>query len=496
MPAPVQPGRLRRSWFERVVLAIGSAVVVTALAGAVVVVYGYWKVGQIPVVDVSLVEPASGEPQNYLIVGSDTRATLEEDAADAEEFTGENGEDPNPSGSRADSIVIARVDPEGEHIDMLSVPRDLWIIPPGSEDHDRINATYAVGRQHLIDTIQEVFEIPIHHYIELDFVGFRRVVDAIGGIPMYFDTAMRDFNSGLQVNGDGCVLLDGEQALALARSRHLQYQDGEAWVDDPTGDHGRIQRQQVLVLKAVERVVALDLTSPSRLNRVIDASIDHVNLDPDIDFDDIAGLIERFQEINDETLTTYGLPVEGYRTSGGASVLRLHEAEAEPILDTFREEPASEADEAPAQGDPAAVSVEVLNGSGTQGQASAAGEALTYVGFQVTGTANAEGLPGPTTEIHHGPGGEAGAQFLERHLSAGADIVEDPELGEGQLQLITGADFTTVMQAPRPADEGDPPAPPAAPTTTVDEDGDEESGPATTVVGRTTGEEPEGITCH
>ena len=54
---------------------------------------------------------------------------------------------------------------------------------------------------------------------------------------MYFDTAMRDANSGLQVNGDGCVRLDGAQALALARSQHLQYQDGDAWVDDPTGDH-------------------------------------------------------------------------------------------------------------------------------------------------------------------------------------------------------------------------------------------------------------------
>ena len=127
------------------------------------------------------------------------------------------GSSPTPSGSSC-----------------LSIPRDLWLPIAGTGSEDRINTAYSNGRQTLIDTIQESLGIPINHYIEVDFSGFQRLVEAIGGVPMWFDTAMRDQHTGLVINGEGCVTLDGQQALALARSRSLEYvEDGDGTPTPP-----------------------------------------------------------------------------------------------------------------------------------------------------------------------------------------------------------------------------------------------------------------------
>ena len=84
-------------------------------------------------------------------------------------------------------------------------------------ESQRINTAYSAddGPQRLIDTIQQDFGIPINHYIEVDFAGFKGVVDAIGGVPMYFDTPMRDDNSGLNVTEAGCTTLDGDAGPRL-----------------------------------------------------------------------------------------------------------------------------------------------------------------------------------------------------------------------------------------------------------------------------------------
>ncbi|MCZ7631196.1 MAG: LCP family protein [Microthrixaceae bacterium] len=97
---------------------------------------------------------------------------------------------------------------------MLSIPRDLWVtLPDGSED--RINAAYAESTQTLIDAIEENLGIPVHHFAEVDFVGFQKLIDALGGVPMYFDSPVRDRNSGLSISEPGCVVLNGPQGACL-----------------------------------------------------------------------------------------------------------------------------------------------------------------------------------------------------------------------------------------------------------------------------------------
>ena len=69
----------------------------------------------------------------------------------------------------------------------------------------RINSAHQQGEQVLIDTIQENFGITINHYVEIDFVGFEKLVDAVGGITLWFDAPVRDSHTGLSVPNTGCV---------------------------------------------------------------------------------------------------------------------------------------------------------------------------------------------------------------------------------------------------------------------------------------------------
>jgi LCP family protein required for cell wall assembly len=442
-----RPRRARRSWPQRIVLTLGSLVTLGCLAAAGLVGYARWKFEQIPRYgDITLAEAATGEPQNFLLVGSDSREVLDaDDPGSAAFFDGTE-----PSGQRSDTVLVARVDPDAERVQLLSIPRDLWLPIAGTGSEDRINTAYSSGRQTLIDTIEESLGIPINHYIEVDFEGFQHLVDAIHGVPMWFDTQMRDQHSGLWIAGRGCVTLDGQQALALARSRALEYVDDGRWTTDPTGDLGRITRQQELVVEAVRRAVSLDLTDAGRFNELLDIGVDSLGIDENLSFDDLAGLALRFRDLDEDTVLNRTLAVEDYTTGGGAAVLRLvNEPDADPVLSRFRGTGATDYT-------PGLIQVEVDNGTGQTGQAEAVGEALGFVGFEVTGTETLSGLPLAVTQVHFSPGEIEAADLVARHLSADAELVENPDVAQGTVVVVTGMDFTTVREHARSAEDASP----------------------------------------
>ncbi len=440
--APPRRPRGRRSWRQRIVLGLGVVTSLACLAAAGVIGYARYRFEQIPRYgDITLASAASGGAQNFLIVGSDSREQLDGDAADADAFF----DGTEPGGQRSDTVLVARVDPGAEQVRLLSIPRDLWLPIAGTGSEDRINTAYSDGRQVLIDTIQESLGIPVNHYIEVDFRGFQRLVEAIGGVPMWFDTAMRDQQTGLVVNGEGCVTLDGRQALALARSRSLEYVEDGDWNTDPTGDLGRIARQQELIIEAVRRAVSLDLTSASRFNQMIDIGVDSVGIDEGLGFDTLAGLALRFRSIGEDTVVNRTLPVEDYTTAGGAAVLRVVEPDADAVLAQFR-------GHSTADYTPGLVQVKVINGSGITGQAEAVGEALGTVGFQFTGTENIDGLPLAVTQVHFAPGEIEAADVVARHLTTPPELVENAEVEAGTVVVVTGLDFTTVQEGPRAPD--------------------------------------------
>ena len=248
----------RRSWLQRLVIATGVLLGVAMFAGAGVVGFGWSKVNRFERVSVQLEESVKGEPVNFLFVGSDSRDNIDAEDPDAGAFL-DFGEE-EFSGRRADTMILARLDPETDTIALLSIPRDLYV-PLSSGGNGRVNSAFSEGPQALVDTIQGYLDVPIHHYVSVDFVAFKKVVDELGGIPLYFDEPMRDLHTGLQVDDVGCIEMNGTQALAFARSRHLEVYDADTdtWNEDPTADLGRISRQQLFLRRAMDRAATLGL---------------------------------------------------------------------------------------------------------------------------------------------------------------------------------------------------------------------------------------------
>jgi polyisoprenyl-teichoic acid--peptidoglycan teichoic acid transferase len=452
--------RLRRSWPQRLLIGFNVVLIVACLSGAGGLAYLYQRFGDLPRIDFGdgvLEKPPEdpGEPQNFLLVGSDDRANLD----DPEAFgtTDETGE------SKSDTIMLVRVDPQEETAAMLSFPRDLWVEIAGTGEESRINTAFSAGgregARRLIDTIKLNFNIPVHHYAEVDFEGFRRVVDAVGGIKVYLPNPVRDYGcedgpcrnlSGLDIRETGCIELDGQQALSYVRSRHFQEQINGRWRSDPTGDLGRTQRQQDFVRRALHKALSEDLLNPVRLNRLVNVAIDTVVVDKGLGVDDIVDLGERFRDLSPDRLQQYTLNqfVENTTTSAGASVLELQDGpEVQAIFDVFRGNPA-DSDRPVA---PSSVTLQVLNGSGQPGQARSTTDSLSETGFQTRPPGDSSNTA--TTTILYASGQDAKADLVARYL-----VTSDPVLREtsgleaADVVLVTGADFRGIREEPRPPD--------------------------------------------
>ena len=479
-----------RTWPQRLMLVAGVLVVLSCTTAAGAAAYFGLRYSQIDrVEDIALRAAESGEPANYLIVGTDSRAGLDPDDPDAGGLIGDGETGCNCT----DTIMVVRVDPDETTASVLSLPRDLWVTIADTGSKARINSAHAHGEQVLIDTIEATFGIPINHYVEIDFVGFQRLVDAVGGIPLWFERPVRDTHIGLSVPEPGCRVLDGEDARKFARSRYMQYRgDDGRWRSDPTGDFGRITRQQIFIRRSISKAVSKGLGNPVVLNDLVSAGVENVRLDENLDAGDILGLGARFRSFDPNELLTYTIPTTGYRTSAGADVQLPKLRESEPILNIFRGLP-------PGSVSPQAIDVTVLNGSGVDGQAADAAGALAAIGFAIV---DVDSYPTPVgrTTVLFGDGGEDAARTVARHVTGGAPLVHDADIDDGEVVLVTGADFTTIHDQPAPEGSADDlqittstsapaaggegsSATTAAPTT------------STTVAGYATGEPPPGVEC-
>ena len=448
----------RRSLGQRALIAAGALLTFVLLLSAAGASYLNVRFGQISRFDVATdVAPASGEPRNYLLVGSDTRDGLDPDDPEDAQFFDDEGTFTEGTVQRTDTIMILRVDPDAGDAYLLSLPRDLWVPIADTGDNNRINVAFSRGREVLVDTIRQNFGIPIHHYVEVDIVGFRGLVEAVGGVPVYFSEAVRDDFSQLRIDSPGCVNLDGQQALAFARSRHLEIQDPDTgrWRTDPSGDLGRITRQQEFIRRAISKAVSKGLTNPVTLNELVGVGVEFVGLDPALSASDIVSLGRRFASFDAESLQTFSVPAEPFRTAGGASVLDLDEREAERIFNIFRGlEPGALT--------PGLVEVTVLNGIGETGLAGDVTAALDEIGF-TTGTPGDTVEPETSTTIYHAPGDEDAAVLLARHVSGPVAFGLDEDLAPGEVVLVAGEDFTTLHEQPSPTV-------PELPSTTADTD--------------------------
>jgi LCP family protein required for cell wall assembly len=432
-----------RSPRQRLVIGTGLGLVVVILAVIAGAGYIWYRYNQIEHADLDL-DAANSAAQNFLIVGSDTREVVDEDDADSSAFFDGNDD---PGGKRSDTIMIARVDPSAKTIDLVSFPRDLWVPIAETGSNERINTAYAAddGPQRLVDTIRQDFGITINHYVEIDFKSFTGIVDAVDGVPMAFQTPMRDRRSGFYLDQAGCSVLDGDQALAFARSRHLEYMDPSLrWVPDSSFDLGRINRQQVFMRSVIDRAAAstkgFDLKT---MNDLLASTTDHLKVDSGLDLGQMVKLARHFREFRGDQLRTHTLPVYASETAGGAAIVRLDATAAKPIFDVFR---GLAPDDVVVRPD---VHLAIENASGIAGQAADAQLAFESLGFDVERTSTALTLR-DVTMVRHAPGSEVVAGQVAEHLAPAARLQTDPTLAADELVIVTGKDFEAVTENGQP----------------------------------------------
>ncbi|HEV2809170.1 MAG TPA: LCP family protein [Acidimicrobiales bacterium] len=462
MGTAVPASRLRRSWPQRFLITFNCILIAMCVMGASALGYSYYRFGNIPRVALGgfLANEPPGRPQNYLLVGSDSREFVQ-GGEDLAAF----GDTEDAGAQKADTIILLRIDPQAQTAAMVSFPRDLIVTIAGKGQRDRINTAIAGGPSELIETIEANFNVPVHRYIQVDFKGFRELVDAVGGVELYLEHPVRDRDaqgnnfSGLDIDRTGCVTLDGDMALSYVRSRHFEEFIDGSWEGDLTADLGRIERQQGFITTAVRQAMAKGLTNPKALADLVGVAERNVTIDDQLDLSDLLKLGQRFQSLEPGTLTPLKLPTEPADWGGSTNnVLVVDESKADEIFDVFR-------GVVPGQDvvAPSSVHTRVLNGSGRAGEANQARNDLAAAGFNTADAADA-GSQLEATTVSYAEGQRAKAELLASYLREPPRLVEDPSVRTVDVVLVTGLDYDGVLSSPRavPA-PAEPPAPAPAP---------------------------------
>jgi LCP family protein required for cell wall assembly len=235
-----------------------------------------------------------------LVLGSDSREVL----------TAQERRELNTGmawGERTEVISLVRLDPRSDEVRVLSVPRDS-LVTRCDDSRGRVNAAYGIGEEEgiggatcVVQTLRDWLDVRIDHVVKVDFRGFVDIVDAIGGVSMHIDRPLRDRNAGLDLDA-GCQRLDGADALAFVRARHIDDDFGRmgrqqrfaAAFRDELGDQGVLSDLPRLLRTAEATARAVELDDTLTIGRIQQLVRQHRStLQGDIDGRVIPGTIER-----------------------------------------------------------------------------------------------------------------------------------------------------------------------------------------------------------
>ena len=349
--SPVRSGRghrarpsKRRRWTKRAVIAAGVVVLLVIVVGLGGFLYLDFEFHHIKRVDVpNLAHYKPGKPFTVLVAGSDSRAFVN-NSAQCKAF----GCGADTGGQRSDVIILVRVVPAARKIEMLSIPRDTWVTIPGNIEYisgqNRINAAFNSGPSLLVQTILQDFHIPINYFVEVNFPGLQSMVNAIGGIRLHFTDPLRDREyvngvatnpTGLRILKTGCQAINGNQALALVRSRNLQYEVKGVWYNDYGSDFTRIRNQQAF-FRAVIHQLNAEITNPIAVTGFINAAVHDLTVDQTLSEGTMFSLATEFHNFPPGSLKAVTFPTVGpYITSGGADVLLPAAAADDVVIKNF-----------------------------------------------------------------------------------------------------------------------------------------------------------------
>lgn len=262
-------------------------------------------------------EGADTPVQNWLLVGSDSRA----DRDDA----GDDGPRWRPGGQRADTIMLVHLPADRSRVYLVSLPRDAWV-PIDGHGTAKINAALSYGGPPLlIATVEQLTGVRVDHFAMLDFAGFELMTDALGGVDVRVAETVTDPLRDVTWTA-GTHRLDGEQALQFVRQRH----------NLPGGDFDRIKRQQAFLKGLAGRVTDRGvLTNPLQLNAFLDAATRAVSVDESVTLGGLRSLALELRSVRANDIVFMTTPVTGLGTEGDQSVVHLDAAESGRLFDAL-----------------------------------------------------------------------------------------------------------------------------------------------------------------
>lgn len=448
-PTPKRRTRRRRTWTQRALLLAGLLVAIGCFGAAKIFWDARAVLADLPRIrvgpNVLAQEGEPGEPLNFLLVGVDSSEGLDpnDPVRDGRDVVAEaNGR------FLSDTILLMRLDPATGDAAVLSIPRDLYVDVPGSSSW-KINSTLLIGgMDKLIETINTNLDVPVTHFVMVDFAGFSELVELVGGVPVYFPYPTRDQGSGLNIVERGCWILDGPQALGYVRARTIEELIDGTWtpLTTPAPDLARIERQQEFMVLALEEALAAGGADLTRIREFVEIGTQAVQLDETLTAGDMLDLAEAFRDYDTESLRVATLPVEPlFSDDGGYLGEQLQILEASEILDVFQ----GEADGVR----PADVVVVVR--SDDDGQRERSVDQLVTRGFDAAESPGAgNGSTPNATTVRFAPQATEDVVILARYLERTPNFVVDSELAEGDnprtVIVDIGVDFAGVRSFPRP----------------------------------------------
>jgi LCP family protein required for cell wall assembly len=292
---------------------------------------------------------------NYLLVGSDTREGLTR----AEQKELRVGSVKTAAGKRSDTMLLVHISKSRDKAVLVSIPRDSFALIPEHTNiqgkvipavHSKINSSFNWGGAPLlIKTIEQMTNLKIDHYVEINFVGFARMVDSLGGIEVCTKKDINDSKSHLNLPA-GVHTLNGIEALKYVRTREF----------DGMGDIGRMQRQQAFISSVIKKATSLGvLLNPITMTNFINSALDSVTTDDGLRSSDMIVLAKQLKSLSVSNVRTLTVPLKSlnYNANGVTAAVLWDPVLAPELWDRLREDRAV-VDEVKPSPSPSATKIE------------------------------------------------------------------------------------------------------------------------------------------
>ncbi len=417
----------RRARRQRAVLVASGLIsaLVLVVSGGAWALTGYVN-GNVGRVDAGTAGTPPSGPLNILLAGVDQRSGLTP-AQEAELHVGHD------VSFNSDTMMLIHLSGDHTKVTVVSFPRDSWVNIPG-HGMDKINAAYGLGGPRLmVQTVAQATGLTINDYIEVNFLGFVQVIDALGGVDICLPQALSDSYSGLNLSA-GTHRVDGITALKYARDRHSFASEDLARIDN---------QQHLLASLLSEAISGGTLANPLRLSRFLNATLAAVKVDSGLN---VAALADQMRGISagDVAFTTVPIADTNFTTPDGQSAVQWDTAAADQLFAAIHSDKPLVT---PPKNKHSPVLVDVYNGTLIGGLSASTGTQLTQLGFHVQ-----SGLTWPRqdvgqTVIYYPPGQQAAARQVRTVMPA-ASVMQ--RAGSQAITVVLGVNGYGVT-APSPA---------------------------------------------